>query len=64
MPYTLRYIAVLLTFALLGCPGEGDVQSAASETCESVATRCRLETGAVGICSYDTESRLVCMSQH
>lgn len=57
-------LAALVILTMLGCPSDANMQSPTAETCESVATRCRLDTGGVGICSFDNESKLMCMPQH
>ncbi len=60
------YILLFATAATTSaCTGGSQSQPAPlSEHCETVATQCRLPGGALGVCHYDTESNLKCMSQH
>lgn len=61
--YILLFAAAATTSACTG--GSSQTQTAPlSEHCETVATQCRLPGGALGVCHYDTESNLKCMSQH
>ncbi|MBA2664156.1 MAG: hypothetical protein H0U74_17830 [Bradymonadaceae bacterium] len=58
-----KLILLVVALGLCACPNSGEVLTTVQE-CESVATRCRLDSGGVGICTFDAESKLVCMSQH
>ncbi len=64
--HPILFLLLLLTAASHAACSNNATPPAAplSEHCETATTRCRLPGGALGVCLYDTESNLKCMSQH
>ena len=68
MPRTLHplfwLLLLLISATQMACSNNTPPPAPLSEHCESVAIQCRLPSGALGVCLYDTESNLKCMPQH